>query len=132
MCSPLLEGASDFLPDRRRHGLQEVRDNLLAFAECLREQGVDVDDPTFGNGFTAEAIFGGSFDDPANADAIAECQGVFGAVGRWEAVGDADPYPPPSADANRSGASFGVEAEIPAASLSPQRHLRSSVGSGGG
>ena len=81
VCSPLLEGAS-FLPTGDGD-LTEVRDNLLAFAECLREQGVDVDDPTFGNGFTAEAIFGGSFDpeDPANADAIAECQGVFGAGG---------------------------------------------------
>ena len=81
VCSPLLEGAS-CLPTGDGN-LTEVRDNLLAFAECLREQGVDVDDPTFGNGFTAEAIFGGSFDpeDPANADAIAECQGVFGAGG---------------------------------------------------
>ena len=81
VCGPLLEGAS-FLPTGDGD-LTELEDNLLAFAECLREQGIDVDDPSLGNGFSPDAIFGGSFDpnDPANADAIAECQGVFGPGG---------------------------------------------------
>jgi hypothetical protein len=81
VCAPLLEGAS-FLPSGE-DDLTELEDNLLAFAECLREQGIDVADPSLGNGFTPDAIFGGTFDpnDPANADAISECQGVFGAGG---------------------------------------------------
>ena len=81
LCSPLLAGAS-FLPTGDGD-LTELEDTLLAFAACMREQGVDVDDPNLGNGFSPNAIFGGSFDpdDPANADAIAECQGVFGAGG---------------------------------------------------
>ncbi|MEM9466618.1 MAG: hypothetical protein AAGA90_14695 [Actinomycetota bacterium] len=81
VCGPLLEGAS-FLPTGD-DDLTELEDNLLAFAECLRDQGIDVDDPSLGNGFSPDAIFGGSFDpnDPANADAIAECQGVFGPGG---------------------------------------------------
>ena len=81
VCGPLLEGAS-FLPTGD-DDLTELEDNLLAFAECLREQGIDVDDPSLGNGFSPDAIFGGSFDpnDPANADAIDECAGVFGPGG---------------------------------------------------
>ena len=81
VCSPLLEGAS-FLPTGD-DDLTELEDNLLAFAECLRDQGLDVADPDLDAGFSPQAIFGGTFDpnDPANADAIAECQGVFGPGG---------------------------------------------------
>lgn len=58
----------------------EIEDTLLGFAECLRDQGLDVDDPQVGGGFQPGAggggLFGDSFDpeDPANADAIEACQ----------------------------------------------------------
>ena len=71
----LLQGAA-FVAD---FDLTELQDQLLSFAVCLREQGVDVDDPDFsalGGGGGAPAIFGDRFDpdDPANADAIGVCQ----------------------------------------------------------
>lgn len=85
-CTPLLEGAS-FLPDDA--DLTELQDNLLELAECLREEGLDVDDPNLGNigdpgdGGAAPAAgatpFGADFDpdDPAVAAAIEACQDVF-------------------------------------------------------
>ncbi|MEO1065140.1 MAG: hypothetical protein AAFZ07_27305 [Actinomycetota bacterium] len=81
-CQSLLEGAS-FLPGGG--DLTEFEDDLLAFAECLRDQGLDVDDPdldAFGPGAGGDGNatpFGDGFDpnDPANADAIEACQGTF-------------------------------------------------------
>lgn len=81
VCGPLIQGAS-FLPTSDQD-ITELEDNLLLFAECLRDLGFDVADPDLSGGLNPAAIFGDSFDptDPANADAIAECQGVFGAGG---------------------------------------------------
>lgn len=82
VCGPMLEGAS-FLPTGD-DDLTELQDNLLLFAECLRDLGFDVDDPDLSGGFGGAAgLFGDGFDptDPANAEAIQECQGVFGAGG---------------------------------------------------
>lgn len=81
MCGPLIQGAS-FLPANDLD-ITEIEDNLLLFTECLRDLGFDVDDPDLSGGFNPASIFGDSFDptDPANADAIAECQSVFGAGG---------------------------------------------------
>lgn len=85
-CGDILEGAS-FLPGAGQD-ISEIEDNLLAVAECLRDEGIDVDDPDLsggigpGSGVTSPAdIFGENFnpDDPATADAIEVCQSVFGA-----------------------------------------------------
>ena len=87
-CGDLLADAS-FLPGA---GLDasEVEATFLAFAQCLRDLGFDVDDPDlsgcFGPGAGGggpAAIFGDNFDitDPTNADAVQECQSVFGAGG---------------------------------------------------
>ena len=80
-CQSALEGAS-FLPGDG--DLTELEDDLLAFAECLRDQGLDVDDPDLdsfgpGAGDGSATPFGEGFDpaDPANADAIEACQGTF-------------------------------------------------------
>lgn len=73
-CVDLIETATFFTeaPD-----FSEIEDSLLEFAQCLREQGLDVTDPDMSNltGGPA-AIFGAGFDpqDPANDDAIAACQ----------------------------------------------------------
>ncbi|MCP4085090.1 MAG: hypothetical protein GY745_08585 [Actinomycetia bacterium] len=83
ICGDLIAGAS-FLPGA---GLDqsEIEDTLLGFAQCLRDLGFDVDDPDLSGGFTGgpAAIFGDNFDptDPANADAVQECQAAFGAGG---------------------------------------------------
>lgn len=78
-CSELIEGAS-FLP--QQGDINEIEDQLLEFAECMRDEGVDLDDPDLSAGFGAAAgggIFGPNFDpdDPANADAIDACSGIL-------------------------------------------------------
>lgn len=83
VCGDLIAGAS-FLPGA---GLDqsELEDTLLGFAQCLRDLGFDVDDPDLSGGFAGgpAGIFGENFDptDPANADAVQECQAAFGAGG---------------------------------------------------
>jgi len=83
VCGDLIAGAS-FLPGA---GLDqsELEDTLLGFTQCLRDLGFDVDDPDLSGGFAGgpAGIFGDNFDptDPANADAVQECQAAFGAGG---------------------------------------------------
>ena len=83
VCGDIIAGAS-FLPGA---GLDqsEIEDTLLGFAQCLRDLGFDVVDPDLSGGFAGgpARIFGDNFDptDPANADAVGECQAAFGAGG---------------------------------------------------
>ena len=51
-CIPLLEGAT-FARNRSQEDELEFQDNLLQFAQCLRDNGVDVPDPDFSNGTRA-------------------------------------------------------------------------------
>jgi hypothetical protein len=48
-CIPLLEGAT-FAQAPSPEDEIELQDNLLEFAQCLRDEGVDVPDPDFSNG----------------------------------------------------------------------------------
>ncbi len=87
VCGPLIEGAS-FLPGGGQIDA-EAQDSLLEFAQCLRDNGLDVDDPDFDNfgpgaggggaGGGGGGLFGEGFDpqDPAAQTAIGECQGLF-------------------------------------------------------
>lgn len=85
VCGALVEGAS-FLPTGS--DLTDVEDQLLELAQCLREQGLDVDDPDLSDGLAGGGgrggIFGTDFDpnDPANQEAIEACQDVFTGFGR--------------------------------------------------
>lgn len=78
VCGDLIEGAS-FLPGGG--DLTEAEDQLLEFAQCLRDQGLDVDDPDLsgGVGGGGRGPFG-DFDPqaPENADAIDACQDALG------------------------------------------------------
>ena len=79
-CGPIIAGAS-FLPNNGGGMTTETQDQLLAFAQCLRDEGIDVSDPDLSNG--AAGLLDWEFDpeDPANADAIEACQTLFaGAV----------------------------------------------------
>ena len=83
VCGPLIEGAS-FLPDQSELLNEETQDQLLEFAQCLRDQGLDVDDPDLSvfdepGAAAGGGLFGEGFDpnDPAVQDAIGECQGLF-------------------------------------------------------
>jgi hypothetical protein len=76
-CSDLLAGAS-FLPSRDE--IDGFQDQLLEVAQCLRDEGIEVDDPNFSAGGQAGGSpFGPNFDpqDPATAEAIEACQGLL-------------------------------------------------------
>jgi len=76
-CGEVLDGAT-FL--RNRESNPEFEDNLLEFAQCLRDQGIDVDDPDFSGGAgQGGGIFGDEFNplDPANAEIVDACGGLF-------------------------------------------------------
>jgi hypothetical protein len=84
-CSPLMEGvAGRFDPADR----SEIEDSLLAFAQCLRAEGLDVPDPDFsglGDSAGGPRPFGGAIemDDPATRAAFEQCQSelAFGGPG---------------------------------------------------
>ncbi len=77
-CVNLIEEATFFTeaPD-----ISDFEDSLLEFARCLRDNGLDVDDPDLSRFVPGQGarMFGDDFDpqDPANADAIAACQGLL-------------------------------------------------------
>lgn len=88
VCGSLVEGAS-FLPGGGQIDA-EAQDTLLDFAECLRDNGLEVDDPDFdnfgpgaGGGGGGGGLFGDAFDpqDPAAQPAIEECQSLFAGGG---------------------------------------------------
>lgn len=79
-CSPIIAGSS-LLPGADDIDA-ETQDQLLEFAQCLRDNGIDVDDPDLsvvGTGSGPAAMFGPSFDpsDPITQDAIGACQSLF-------------------------------------------------------
>ncbi len=77
-CVYLIEDATFFsaAPD-----ISAIEDSLLEFAQCLRENGVEVDDPDLSKVVPGQGarIFGDDFDpqDPANADAVAGCSSLL-------------------------------------------------------
>ncbi len=82
-CSDRLDGAS-FLPTD--DDLTDIEDQLLDVAQCLRDQGIDVDDPDLSAGFGGGGNggpFGPGFDpdDPATAAALDACSGIFTGFG---------------------------------------------------
>ncbi len=84
VCGEILDGTS-LLPTP--DDVTQNEDSFLEFAACLREQGLDVDDPDLselGGGGGPAALFGENFDpqDPANEPAIQACQSILaGAFG---------------------------------------------------
>ncbi len=88
VCGSLLDGTS-LIPST--DDLAESEDEFLAFAQCLRDEGIDVDDPDIsslgGGGLPGPGLFGDDFDpeDPDTAAAIEVCApimaGAFGGEG---------------------------------------------------
>jgi hypothetical protein len=81
-CGGLLEGVAQRFEEADR---TEIEDRLLAFAACMRDNGIDMPDPDFGArpGSGGGAPGGGPFglldpDDPAFQEALEVCQGEFG------------------------------------------------------
>lgn len=46
-CGPIMEAAREDLPPPDPEREAEMRENMLAFSECMREQGIDFPDPVF-------------------------------------------------------------------------------------
>ena len=89
-CGDLIEGV---IQQFERPDLTEIEDQLLAFAQCMRDQGIDMDDPDLTA--TPGPGGGGPFgdidpDDPAFQAAADECQEFlpnFGEGGRGRGAG---------------------------------------------
>jgi len=47
------------MPEPDPEQIQEMQDQALAFAECMREQGIDMPDPVFGEGGRVTQAIGG-------------------------------------------------------------------------
>ena len=79
-CFPLIEGVIQNFVGR---DISELEDTFLEFAECMREQGIDMPDPDFSQGFGpgagGRAGILGDIDptDPAFQAAAGECQELF-------------------------------------------------------
>jgi hypothetical protein len=76
-CQPLLLGILQTLTPEQ---VQAFRDAMVDYAACMREQGVDLPDPDFSQGFQ---IFDGAVDpsDPAFQAANEECAKIFQGLG---------------------------------------------------
>jgi hypothetical protein len=87
-CGDILDDAFGDRPQLSPEEEAEMRDNMLAFAECMRDHGIDMPDPEFSSGeggFTvrAEAAPGADGggprpDDPEFEEAQEACQGELG------------------------------------------------------
>ena len=84
-CAVHLEGVTmEFEPP----DMTELEDEMLEFAACMRDNGVEMDDPDFTNpggddGSVVIDPFGGSFDpnDPAFQEAFEACNGILSDFG---------------------------------------------------
>ena len=79
-CNHILDDVEGSLPEPTPEEQQEMQDQALAFAECMREHGIDFPDPEFGEGGEVRIGLGGGadFSDPDFQDAQEECQGEGG------------------------------------------------------
>lgn len=83
VCGELLDGVN-FGGGAGGFDAAEAEDSLLAFAQCLRDQGLDVDDPDLDSlgsgGGRGAGLFGENFDpqDPANEAAVETCRDSLG------------------------------------------------------
>ncbi len=80
VCMPLLAGVTFGFEQVDR---SEREDQLLEFAQCVRENGYDLPDPDLSKSFGSGGVFGGAIDleDPAFQEAAAACDYVFGGSG---------------------------------------------------
>ena len=83
-CIGELEGVA-FGPGGVEFDLNEIEDRFVEFAACMRENGVDIDDPDFSNlspgGEGLNPFAGVDFEDPDVQAALEQCQDVFADLG---------------------------------------------------
>jgi len=88
-CRPILEDVRDSMPQPSPEEQAEMQDEMLAFAECMREQGIDWPDPVFDDDEGGLRVRVGSGEgndggpdprDPDVQDAMEECGAEDGGV----------------------------------------------------
>ena len=82
-CLPELEGVS-FAPGGADFDITEIQDQLVAFAQCMRDNGIDFDDPDlsgFASGELSNPFAELDITDPDVAAAIEDCQTIFADLG---------------------------------------------------
>lgn len=78
LCSEYLDGLA-FGPGGGDFDETERQDQLLAFAECMRAEGIDMDDPDLSGGPGGGGLFGDvDLSDPDAQAALEVCQAEFG------------------------------------------------------
>ena len=68
-CQPIMEAVRQNMPKLSPEEEAKMRDEALKFAQCMREHGVDMPDPTFEGGGGAAIAIQGSSDGPGSFDA---------------------------------------------------------------
>lgn len=63
-CESIMEGLPGLGDDRTPAEKQEMQDKMVEFAQCMRDNGVPMDDPTFDEKGRVTMRMGGSKDDP--------------------------------------------------------------------
>jgi hypothetical protein len=79
-CKPILDEAEKSMPKPSEEELASMRDQMLAFAKCMRDEGIDFPDPKFGEGGHIEAP-AGDRDDPDFKAAEETCSKKTGGIG---------------------------------------------------
>jgi hypothetical protein len=84
-CIGELEGLA-FAPGGSDFDLNEIQDALVEFAACMRDNGIDFDDPdlsdfAFGDGGVSNPFGDLDLTDPDVVAAIEQCQDVFTGIG---------------------------------------------------
>ena len=79
-CKPILDEAEKSMPKPSEEELASMRDQMLTFAKCMRDEGVDFPDPEFGEGGSVKGP-AGDRDDPDFKAAEETCSEKTGGVG---------------------------------------------------
>jgi hypothetical protein len=69
-CQPILDEVQSQMPQPDPEQLEEMRENALEFAQCMREHGVDMPDPVFDDSGAIGIQIGPSDDGPSTGPAF--------------------------------------------------------------
>jgi hypothetical protein len=79
-CKPILDEAEESMPEPSEEEIARMRDEMLAFARCMRSEGIDFPDPEVGEGGRIQAR-AGDMDDPELIEAQETCSEQTGGIG---------------------------------------------------
>lgn len=79
-CKTILDEAEKSMPKPSEAEISKMRDSMLAFAKCMRGEGLDFPDPEFGEGGRM-SVPAGNPDDPEFEAAQEKCSKETGGIG---------------------------------------------------